>query len=260
MTLLKRKSALWHGRAILLLDWVSGPLKTRVAQFPRKEHTSHQALTNSTSGRGGRLRGEQGRRRGRWGGGVSGGPGEPACPNCRHSAAASITTVVGLFLQSLKLGARQQSRLKTLPESTQRAEREEWMANGFIFVTLVQHLLCTPVVQPCSLTSAKCVLKRRESPVFRPRSFSPLLFPQPRPPPLPPLTPLSALSLLSYTLFHSLDGRVALLSLHGQDLWSQGLWQKQKGICQYLWETLCQPSSSSSHWCTASLGMHLSDT
>lgn len=191
---------------------------------------------------------------------VSGGPGEPACPNCRHSAAASITTVVGLFLQSLKLGARQQSRLKTLPESTQRAEREEWMANGFIFVTLVQHLLCTPVVQPCSLTSAKCVLKRRESPVFRPRSFSPLLFPQPRPPPLPPLTPLSALSLLSYTLFHSLDGRVALLSLHGQDLWSQGLWQKQKGICQYLWETLCQPSSSSSHWCTASLGMHLSDT
>lgn len=28
MTLLKRKSALWHGPAILLLDWVSGPLKT----------------------------------------------------------------------------------------------------------------------------------------------------------------------------------------------------------------------------------------
>lgn len=36
MTLLKRKSALWHSRAILLLDWVSGPLKTGVAQFPRE--------------------------------------------------------------------------------------------------------------------------------------------------------------------------------------------------------------------------------
>lgn len=31
---------------------------------------------------------------------------DPACPNCRHSAAASITTAVGLFLQSLRLGAQ----------------------------------------------------------------------------------------------------------------------------------------------------------
>lgn len=43
MTLLKRKSALWHGRAILLLDWVSGPLKTGAAQFSpskKKKNTS----------------------------------------------------------------------------------------------------------------------------------------------------------------------------------------------------------------------------
>lgn len=35
--------------AILLLDWVSGPLKTGAAQFPpRKENTSNQAVTLAT--------------------------------------------------------------------------------------------------------------------------------------------------------------------------------------------------------------------
>lgn len=94
---------------------------------------------------------------------------------------------------------RQQSRLKTSAESTLKAEREEWMANGFLFVTLLQHLhfSFSPGVQPYGLTSAKCVLKRREGPFHRPRSSSPfrthhqhlLLF-----------LPLCPLSLLSYTL------------------------------------------------------------
>lgn len=81
MTLLKRKSALWHGRAILLLDWVSGPLKIGAARFPREENTSHQALMLSTSGRD------------RWVGGGS--RRDPGRPNGRHSAAASITNSDG---------------------------------------------------------------------------------------------------------------------------------------------------------------------
>lgn len=148
--------------------------------------------------------------------------------------------------------ARQQSWLKTSAESTLKAEREDWMANGFLFVTLQQYLYSSfsPEAQPYGLTSAKCVLKSRGGPFHRPRSTSPhrphhqhllLLF---------FLPPLPSFSLLLHCLFHSLAGRVALLSLHRQDLWSQGLWQKQKGICQYLWETLCQPSSSSFHWCS----------
>lgn len=103
---------------------------------------------------------------------------------------------MGLFLQSLRLGARQRSRLKTSPESTLGAERDEWRANGFLFVTLLQHLLSSfsPGVQPYGLTSAKCVLKKREGPFHRPRSSSP--------PPPPPL------SLFSYTpsFTHSLAG------------------------------------------------------
>lgn len=42
MTLLKRKSALWHGPAILLLDWISGPLKTEQAQFPPEKRNHIQ--------------------------------------------------------------------------------------------------------------------------------------------------------------------------------------------------------------------------
>lgn len=95
MTLLKRKSALWYGRPILLVDWVSGPLKNGAAQVPRKkEHTSHQALTLS------HFLEEKGGWVGWWG------CGDPACPNCRHSAAASITRAVGLFLQSHRVGAK----------------------------------------------------------------------------------------------------------------------------------------------------------
>lgn len=69
---------------------------------------------------------------------------------------------------------RQQSQLKTSAESTLKAEREECMANGFLFVTLLQHLHSSFALraQPNGLTSAKCVLKRREGPFQRPRSSS----------------------------------------------------------------------------------------
>lgn len=50
------------------------------------------------------------------------------CPNCRHSAAGSITTAVGLFLQSLRLSAQ-----TAVPaESTLGAEREEWMTLFYV--------------------------------------------------------------------------------------------------------------------------------
>lgn len=98
-----------------------------------------------------------------------------------------------------------------------------------------------------------CVPTRR-GPISSPHSYS-------LHHPLPPPCPLS----LILSPFHSLPGRVALLSSHKQDLWSQGLWQKQKGICQYLWETLRQPPPpppppTPPLVLTASLGMHLSDT
>lgn len=89
--------------AILLLDWVSGPLKTGAAQFPRKrEHIQPGSDARYLLGGVVGERGESERRwvAGRWGWR------DPACPNCRHSAAASITTAVGLFLQSLRLSAQ----------------------------------------------------------------------------------------------------------------------------------------------------------
>lgn len=243
MTLLKRKSALWHGWAILLLDWVSGPLKTGAAQFPRKEHTSHQALTLFTSGRGGRLR------EGGWV--FSGVGGIQSVPIVATVQLHLSQQRWDYFYKASDSVPRQQSRLKTSAESTLKAERKDWMANGFSIcdtttaLTLL-FLSWSPTLWPdiCQV----CVKKER-----RPISPPPLLFfssslPPAPPPLLPP--PLPSFSLLLHSLFHSLAGRVALLSLHRQDLWSQGLWQKQKGICQYLWETLCQPSSSSIHWCS----------
>lgn len=103
MTLLKRKSALWHGRAILLLDWVSGPLKIGAAQFPRKENTSHQALMLSTSGRD------------RW---VGGGVGEiQAVPTVATVQLHLSQQRWDYFYKASELVPRQQSRLKTFPES-----------------------------------------------------------------------------------------------------------------------------------------------
>ena len=158
--------------AILLLDWVSGPLKTGAAQFPRKENTSNQAVTLATFWEGwweteGRAS------EGGWVGG--GGWRDPACPNCRHSAAASITTAVGLFLQSLRLSAQ------TASPGWKPRLKAHWKGNGFLFVTLLQHLHSSfsPGAQPYGLTSAKCVLKRREGPFHRPHSSSPPL-PPPR--------------------------------------------------------------------------------
>lgn len=94
--------------AILLLDWVSGPLKTGAAQFPpRKENTSNQAVTLATFWEGWWEKEGRASERASEGGWVGGGGWrDPACPNCRHSAAASITTAVGLFLQSLRLSAQ----------------------------------------------------------------------------------------------------------------------------------------------------------
>lgn len=248
MTLLKRKSALWHGLAILLLDWVSGPLKTGAAQFPWKQHTSHQALTLSNALY-------------LWEGWEGGGFG-------RIQPVPIVATVQlhlsqqqwDYFYKASDSVPRQQSQLKTSAESTLKAEREECMANGFLFVTLLQHLHSSFALraQPNGLTSAKCVLKRREGPFQRPRSSSRHPAPPTPPPPTPitttssssPSSPFCPRSLLLHYLFQSLAGRVALLSLHRQDLWSQGLWQKQKGVCQYLWETFCQPSSSSFPWCS----------
>lgn len=87
-------------------DWseLSFPLKKKTKN--KKENASNRAVTLATFGcRWGdrRAGGTQGRR-------------DPACPNCRHSAAASITTAVGLFLQSRRLGPgpRQQLSLKNL--------------------------------------------------------------------------------------------------------------------------------------------------
>lgn len=127
---------------------------------------------------------------------------------------------------------RQQPRLKTSLESTLRAERK----TVFYLVTLLQrlHSSFSPRAQPYGLTSAKCVLKR---PIFTPPP--PLSLASSSPPPAPPLSFLRHLSCC--LSFCSPAGRVALLSLHRQDLWSQGLWQKQKGICQYLWETRREP-------------------
>lgn len=201
MTLLKRKSALWHGLAILLLDWVSGPLKTGAAQFPWKQHTSHQALTLSNALY-------------LWEGWEGGGFG-------RIQPVPIVATVQlhlsqqqwDYFYKASDSVPRQQSQLKTSAESTLKAEREECMANGFLFVTLLQHLHSSFALraQPNGLTSAKCVLKRREGPFQRPRSSSrhpapplPLHHPPPSPPPAPPpLPPPSALVLFSYTISFS---------------------------------------------------------
>lgn len=93
--------------AILLLDWVSGPLKTGAAQFPppKREHIQPGCDARYLLGGVVGERGESERAsEGGWVGG--GGWRDPACPNCRHSAAASITTAVGLFLQSLRLSAQ----------------------------------------------------------------------------------------------------------------------------------------------------------
>lgn len=51
MTLLKRKSALWLAGAFLLLDWVSGPLKTGAAQFSpsEKKRRTHPNGTRALS-------------------------------------------------------------------------------------------------------------------------------------------------------------------------------------------------------------------
>lgn len=96
------------------------------------------------------------------------------------------------------------------------------------------HLSLPPGAQPSGLTSAKCVLKRVEGlfrhPPPQPQSSSS------SPPLAPPLLPPTLVP--SFPLIYSLVGRAAVLSLCGWDLWSQGPWQKQKGICQYLWETL----------------------
>lgn len=136
---------------------------------------------------------------------------------------------------------RQQPRLKTSLESTLRAERK----TVFYLVTLLQrlHSSFSPGAQPYGLTSAKCVLKR---PIFTPPHS-----PSPHRPHRQHLLSPSSPSSPVVSLFCSPAGRVALLSLHRQDLWSQGLWQKQKGICQYLWETRRElPHRTSFHWCS----------
>lgn len=48
---------------------------------------------------------------------------DPACPNCRHSAAASITTAEGLFLQSLCDSAGQTS--ETLARRKERSKEQK---------------------------------------------------------------------------------------------------------------------------------------
>lgn len=74
------------------------------------------------------------------------------------------------FYKASESVPRQQSLLKTSAESTLKAEREERLANSFLFVTLLHHLHSSLRAQPYGLTSAKCVLKRREGPFYHPHS------------------------------------------------------------------------------------------
>lgn len=72
-------------------DWseLSFPLKTKQKEERVQPGSDARYVGLSVGDR--RVGGKQGRR-------------DPACPNCCHSAAASITTALGLFLQSLRLG------------------------------------------------------------------------------------------------------------------------------------------------------------
>lgn len=92
---------------------------------------------------------------------------------------------------------RQQSRLKA---------HRKLKVKSFLCVTLLQHLHSSfsPEAQPCGLTSAKCVLKRREGPFHRPRFFYSSSSPPPAPPPLPP--PLPSFSSLTLSFTHLLAG------------------------------------------------------
>lgn len=255
MTLLKRKSALWHGLAILLLDWVSGPLKTGAAQFPQKQHTSHQALTLSNALY-------------LWEGWEGGGVG-------RIQPVPIVATVQlhlsqqqwDYFYKASDSVPRQQSQLKTSAESTLKAEREECMANGFLFVTLLQHLHSSFALraQPNGLTSAKCVLKRREGPFQRPRSSSrhpaplPLHHPPPSPPPLPPP---SALVLSSLTLSLSVtcwQGGTVIITQAGF-MESRPMAKTKRRLSIPVGNILSAFLLLLSLVLTASLGMHLSDT
>lgn len=161
MTLLKRKSALWHGRPILLVDWVSGPLKNGAAQVPRKkEHTSHNALMLSNCLERGKKKEEKS-----WVGGAVGIQPVPIVATVQLHPSLERWDY---FYKASESVPRQQPLLKTSAESTLKAERKERLGNSFLFVTLLHHLHSSLRAQPYGLTSAKCVLKRRKGPFYRP--------------------------------------------------------------------------------------------
>lgn len=138
-------------------------------------------------------------------------------------------------------------RLKTSAESTLKAEREEWMANGFLFVTLLQHLYSSfsPEAQPYGLTSAKCVLKRSEGPFHRPRSSSSPT--PPAPPPFPPPLPSFSLT-LSLSLTRWQGGTVIITQAGFME--SGPMAKTKRHLSIPVGNTLSSLPSSSFHWCS----------
>lgn len=151
------------------------------------------------------------------------------------------------------------------------------MANGFLFVTLLQqlHSSFSPGAQPYGLTSAKCVLKRREGPFHRPRSSphyppsttaatttSLLLF-------LLPLCPVSLLTLfLSLSFTDSLagwhcyhyTGRIYGVRAYGKNKKASVNTCGKHSVSPPPPPPPSPPPPPLPLVLTASLGMHLSDT
>lgn len=226
MTLLKRKSALWHGRGYSPPGLGFRTPEDRSGSVsPKREHIQPGCDARYLLGG---VVGDRGASERRWVGGrwwLEGSSLSQLSPQCSciyHNSGGTIFTKPPTQCPDSK------SRLKTSAESTLKGKRFS-ICDTTTALTLL-FLSRSPTLWPdiCQV----CVKKER-----RPISPPPLFF-----------SSSSSPSLLLHSAFHSLAGRVALLSLHRQDLWSQGLWQKQKGICQYLWETLCQPASF--HWCS----------